>query len=79
MGNPLGGGVSAYMIDGVQHVAIAARMNNPIIQTGSDPTWVASFALPGDKAVSVVLKRSQVARRSPRAAAGGPPRPSEWA
>jgi len=31
---------------GIQYVAVAGGMKNPIIQTDSGPAWVAIFALP---------------------------------
>ncbi len=47
LGDPIGGGVSTYMLGGVQYVAIAGGMKNPIVDTDSGPAWVAIFALPG--------------------------------
>jgi alcohol dehydrogenase (cytochrome c) len=45
LGDPIGGGISTYMIGGIQYVAIAGGMKNPIVQTESGPAWVAIFAL----------------------------------
>jgi alcohol dehydrogenase (cytochrome c) len=47
LGDPIGGGVTTYMIGGVQYVAVAGGMKNPVVQTESGPAWVAIFALPG--------------------------------
>ena len=46
MGDPIGGGIITYMLDGKQYVAVAGGMKNPIVQTKSGPAWVAIFALP---------------------------------
>jgi alcohol dehydrogenase (cytochrome c) len=46
LGDPIGGGVVTYMLDGTQYVAVAGGMKNPIVQTESGPAWVAIFALP---------------------------------
>src|SRR5436190_2133767 len=46
LGDPIGGGVVTYMLGGIQYVAVAGGMKNPIIQTDSGPAWVAIFALP---------------------------------
>ena len=47
-GGPIGGGVVTYMVEGKQYVAVAAGMNNWIMQTKSGPASVvilcASFA-----------------------------------
>ncbi|WP_237684422.1 PQQ-binding-like beta-propeller repeat protein [Pseudaminobacter soli (ex Zhang et al. 2022)] len=47
LGDPIGGGISTYMLDGTQYVAVSGGMKNPIIQSDSGPAWVAIFALPG--------------------------------
>jgi hypothetical protein len=47
VGDPIGGGISTYMLGGTQYVAVSGGMKNPIIQTDSGPAWVAIFALPG--------------------------------
>jgi alcohol dehydrogenase (cytochrome c) len=47
LGDPIGGGISTYMLGGRQYVAVSGGMKNPIIQTDSGPAWVAIFALPG--------------------------------
>jgi alcohol dehydrogenase (cytochrome c) len=47
LGDPVGGGISTYMLGGTQYVAVAGGMKNPIIQTDSGPAWVAIFALLG--------------------------------
>ena len=44
--NAIGGGISTTMLDGIQYVAIAGCMKNPIVETKSGPAWVAIFALP---------------------------------
>ncbi|MDB5900819.1 MAG: hypothetical protein JWP41_4421 [Ramlibacter sp.] len=46
LGDPIGGGVTTYMLGGVQYVAVAGGMKNPVVQTESGPAWVAIFALP---------------------------------
>ena len=46
LGDPIGGGIVTYMLDGTQYVAVPGGMKNPIIQTDSGPAWVAIFALP---------------------------------
>jgi alcohol dehydrogenase (cytochrome c) len=46
LGDPIGGGVITYELDGKQYVAVAGGMKNPIVQTESGPAWVAIFALP---------------------------------
>ncbi len=46
LGDPIGGGISTYMLGGTQYVAVAGGMKNPIIQTDSGPAWVAILALP---------------------------------
>src|SRR5439155_18366801 len=37
LGDPVGGGVVTYMLGGIQYVAVAGGMKNPIIQTDSGP------------------------------------------
>jgi hypothetical protein len=39
LGDPIGGGVVTYMLDGTQYVAVAGGMKNPIVQTESGPAW----------------------------------------
>jgi alcohol dehydrogenase (cytochrome c) len=46
LGDPIGGGIVTYTLGGIQYVAVAGGMKNPIIQTDSGPAWVAIFALP---------------------------------
>jgi alcohol dehydrogenase (cytochrome c) len=46
LGDPIGGGISTYMLRGVQYVAVAGGMKNPVVDTDSGPAWVAIFALP---------------------------------
>jgi hypothetical protein len=46
LGDPIRGGIVTYMLGGIQYVAVAGGMKNPIIQTDSGPAWVAIFALP---------------------------------
>jgi alcohol dehydrogenase (cytochrome c) len=43
--DPIGGGISTYMLGGTQYVAVAGGMKNPIVQTESGPAWVTIFAL----------------------------------
>jgi hypothetical protein len=45
-GDPIGGGVVPYMLDGVQYIAVAGGMTNPPMQMESGPAWVAIFSLP---------------------------------
>ena len=45
-GGPIGGGVVTYMVEGKQYVAVAAGMNNWIMQTKSGPASVVIYALP---------------------------------
>ena len=47
LGDPIGGGISTYMLDGTQYVAVSGGMKNPIIQTDSGPAWIAILALAG--------------------------------
>jgi len=46
MGDPIGGGISTYMLDNIQYIAVSGGMKNPILQTDSGPAWVAILALP---------------------------------
>jgi len=46
LGDPIGGGISTYMLGGVQYVAVAGGMKNPVVDTDSGPAWVAILALP---------------------------------
>ena len=46
LGDPIGGGISTYMLGGTQYVAVSGGMKNPIIKTDSGPAWVAILALP---------------------------------
>jgi alcohol dehydrogenase (cytochrome c) len=47
MGDPIGGGIVTYEIDGVAYVAVAGGMKNTVTQqTDSGPAWVAILALP---------------------------------
>ena len=45
-GDPIGGGVVPYMLDGIQYVAVAGGMKNPAVVTESGPAWVAILSLP---------------------------------
>lgn len=46
LGDPIGGGVIAYEIDGVPYVAVAGGMKNTVTQqTDSGPAWVAILAV----------------------------------
>ena len=47
LGDPIGGGISTYMLGGTQYVAIAGGMKNPVVDTDSGPAWVEILALPG--------------------------------
>jgi alcohol dehydrogenase (cytochrome c) len=49
LGDPIGGGISTYMLGGTQYIAVAGGMKNPIVLTDSGPAWVAIFALPGQQ------------------------------
>jgi alcohol dehydrogenase (cytochrome c) len=46
LGDPIGGGVVPYMLDGIQYVAVAGGMKNPAVVTESGPAWVAILSLP---------------------------------
>jgi len=47
LGDPIGGGVVTYEIEGVQYVAVAGGMKNTVTQqTDSGPAWVAILSLP---------------------------------
>lgn len=46
LGDPIGGGISTYMLGGTQYVAVAGGMKNPVVDTDSGPAWVAILALP---------------------------------
>jgi alcohol dehydrogenase (cytochrome c) len=46
LGDPIGGGVVTYMLGGIQYVAVAGGMKNPIVLTDSGPAWVAILSLP---------------------------------
>jgi alcohol dehydrogenase (cytochrome c) len=47
MGDPIGGGIVTYELDGVVYVAVAGGMKNKVTQqTDSGPAWVAILALP---------------------------------
>jgi hypothetical protein len=35
-----------YMLGGIQYVAVAGGMKNPIVLTESGPAWVAILSLP---------------------------------
>jgi alcohol dehydrogenase (cytochrome c) len=43
---PIGGGISTYMINGKQFVAVAAGMKNAIMKTDSGPATVSIYTLP---------------------------------
>jgi hypothetical protein len=47
LGDPIGGGMVTYMLGGIQYVAVAGGMKNPIVLTDSGPAWVAILSLPG--------------------------------
>jgi alcohol dehydrogenase (cytochrome c) len=49
LGDPIGGGVITYMLGGIQYVAVAGGMKNPIVLTDSGPAWVAILSLPGQR------------------------------
>ena len=46
LGEPIGGGVVPYMLDGVEYIAVAGGMANPPMHIDSGPAWVAIFSLP---------------------------------
>jgi alcohol dehydrogenase (cytochrome c) len=46
LGDPIGGGIVTYQLGGIQYVAVAGGMKNPVVQTESGPAWVAILALP---------------------------------
>jgi alcohol dehydrogenase (cytochrome c) len=46
LGEPIGGGVVPYMLDGVEYIAVAGGMANPPMHIDSGPAWVAIFNLP---------------------------------
>lgn len=47
LGDPIGGGIVAYEIGGVQYVAVAGGMKNTVTQqTDSGPAWVAILSVP---------------------------------
>ena len=47
MGDPIGGGIVTYELDGIAYVAVAGGMKNKVTQqTDSGPAWVAILALP---------------------------------
>jgi hypothetical protein len=47
LGDPIGGGIVTYEIDGVAYVAVAGGMNNKVTQqTDSGHAWVAILGLP---------------------------------
>ena len=47
LGDPIGGGIVTYEIEGVQYVAVAGGMKNTVTQqTDSGPAWVAILSLP---------------------------------
>ena len=46
LGDPIGGGIITYEIDGVQYVAVAGGMKNTVTQqTDSGPAWVAILSV----------------------------------
>jgi len=46
LGDPIGGSVIAYELDGVAYIAVAGGMKNTVTQqTGSGSAWVAILAL----------------------------------
>ena len=45
-GDPIGGGVVPYMLDGIQYVAVAGGMKNPAVVTESGPAWLTILSLP---------------------------------
>src|SRR5664279_1327775 len=47
LGDPIGGGIVTYQLGGIQYVAVAGGMKNPVVDTESGPAWVAILALPG--------------------------------
>ena len=46
LGDPIGGGIVTYMLNGTQYIAVAGGMKNPVVVTESGPAWVAILALP---------------------------------
>jgi alcohol dehydrogenase (cytochrome c) len=47
LGDPIGGGIITYEIDGAQYIAVAGGMKNTVTQqTDSGAAWVAILALP---------------------------------
>jgi alcohol dehydrogenase (cytochrome c) len=47
LGDPIGGGIIAYEIDGKAYIAVAGGMNNTVTQqTKSGPAWVSILSLP---------------------------------
>jgi hypothetical protein len=47
LGDPIGGAILTYGLDGVAYVAVAGGMKNKVTQqTDSGPAWVSILALP---------------------------------
>lgn len=46
LGDPIGGGVITYALDGKQYVAVAVGMKNALMKTESGPPSIAILKLP---------------------------------
>jgi alcohol dehydrogenase (cytochrome c) len=47
LGDPIGGGIIAYEIDGKANIAVSGSMKNTVTQeTNSGPAWVSILSLP---------------------------------